>query len=343
MVRLTRQHRIQIRECQTGIALGDVDRGARAIRPGACRAENDGVVKIGERMVVIGFRQIDLPAFAIGQCVLGVALDRAVEIGQRAVILFLAVEGRAAQRKGGRVAGIELEGGVGIMQHAVGVAVLQPQRAAQIQEVGLRGEFDRAADVGHRTLAVAFLIISVRPQGISRGARLIGGDGAVVDRDGLVEIVLHRPDYGLRGIGADILRIEPLRFRVIGERAVKIAAILPRACTQHVIRRARLDLQGVVEVGERADVIALAQIELAAAAIEAGAVGAEADRLLIILQRAVDIAEVAPHGGAVDVRRWRIGIELDGGVVVGERLAVVAARIPGIAAILIGGRKIGRE
>ena len=99
----------------------------------------------------------------------------------------------------------------------------------------------------------------------------------------------------------------------------------------------------MIEIGKRAGVVALAQIELAAAAIEAGAFAAEADRLLIIVERAVDIAEIAPHRGAVDVRRRRIGIELDGDIVVGDRLTVIAARVPGIAAVLVGGRKIGRE
>jgi hypothetical protein len=58
---------------------------------------------------------------------------------------------------------------------------------------------------------------------------------------------------------------------------------------------------------------------------------------------AIDIAEVAPDGRAVYVRRGRVGIDPDGGVVIGNGLAVIAARIPGVAAVLVGGRKVRRQ
>ena len=37
------------------------------------------------------------------------------------------------------------------------------------------------------------------------------------------------------------------------------------------------------------------------------------------------------------------GVERDGLVVIGQRLAEIAARVPGIAAVLIGGREVRRE
>src|SRR5271170_6073333 len=84
----------------------------------------------------------------------------------------------------------------------------------------------------------------------------------------------------------------------------------------------------------------LAQINLPTSAVGRGAVGAQADRLLIIRQGALDIAEVTPDRGAVHVGRGRFGIDADGGVVVGDGLAVIAARIPGVATVLVGRREV---
>jgi hypothetical protein len=87
----------------------------------------------------------------------------------------------------------------------------------------------------------------------------------------------------------------------------------------------------------------LPRIELAAAAIGAGAVGAEADRLLIVLERALNIAEIAAQRGAVHVRRGRVWIEPDGRVIVRHRLSEIAARVPCVAAVLVGGHEVRRE
>ena len=343
VVRRARQHRIEIGEGEIAIALGLVDRRARAVERAVARTERDGAVKVGERAAIVGLRQMNLGALGIGQRVLGIALDRLVEIGEGAVVLLLACVGGATQRQAGGAAGAGLEDRLGIAQRAVGVAVLEMQRAAQFDEVGFRRQLDGAADVGEGAFTVAFLVVGMGAQGIGRGAVLIGGDGAIIGCDRLVEIVLHRPNRGLRRVGGDVLWIEPRRLGVVGERAVEITAVLLGAGARRVIRRAGVKLQRVVEIGKGMSVVALAQIELAAAGVEAGAGGAEFDCRLVVLERAVDIAEVAPHGGAVDVRRRRLGIELDRHVVVGDSLPVIAARIPGIAAVLVGGREIRGE
>ena len=114
-------------------------------------------------MRVVGFRQINLPAFSKSERIIGIGFDGTVEIGERLIILFFAAEGDAAQSEAGPVAGVELDDRIGILQRAVDVAVLQTQPAAQFQEVGIGGEFDGMADVGQGALAVAFLVVGVRP------------------------------------------------------------------------------------------------------------------------------------------------------------------------------------
>ncbi len=178
---------------------------------------------------------------------------------------------------------------------------------------------------------------------IRRRQVLVGEHGAVVNRERFGEIAFLAPDAGLRGQRADAVPVDPPRLLIIVQRAVEIARAFAGLRPPHVIGGARLKAHGAVEIAERAGVVALAQEDLAAAAVRRGAVGAEADRLLVILQRAVGVAEVAPHCGAIDVRRGRLWIEADGGVIVGQRLAVIAARVPGIAAVLVGRRKIRRQ
>ena len=229
------------------------------------------------------------------------------------------------------------------MQHAVEVAVIEPQRAAGFEEIRIPRKLERAADVGHGALAVALGGIGLGAQFIGGRQVLVGNDRAVVNSDRLVDIALLAPDAALRGQCGDVLRVEPRRFLVIAQRAIDITGCFACLRPQHVVVRARLQPDRMVEIGNGARVVALAQIELPAAAIGTGAIAAEADRLLIVLHRAVDKAEVAPNGGAVYVRRGRIGIEIDGGVVVGNGLAIIAARVPGIAAVLVGGRKVRRQ
>ena len=286
---------------------------------------------------------MDLPARVIGDRALVVGVDRLVEIGQRAGIVLLAREGRAAQREGIGALRIELEDGVGVMRRAGEVAVVEPQRAARLQQIGVPGKFQRAGDVVHRLLALALGGVGLGAQLVGRRPVLLQADGTVVSGDGLVDVAAFAPDAGDRGERRHVLGVATRRLLVVAERAVEIVRSLARLRAQHEGRGVRIELEGAVEVGQRLGLVARAQIELAAAAIGAGAVGAEADRLAVVLQRALCVTEIAPHRGAVDVRRGRARIELDRGVVIGERLAEIAARVPGVAAILVGGREIRRE
>ena len=124
---------------------------------------------------------------------------------------------------------------------------------------------------------------------------------------------------------------------------IEVACRFVRLRQLHEIVCARRQPHGVIEIGNGARNVVLAHVNEATAGIELGIAGAEIDRLLKILQRALQVAEVAPHAGAAHIGRCRLRIELDGRVVIGGGFGVSAARIPGVAAVAVGRRKIGRQ
>ena len=74
-------------------------RRAGAIEGGGGYAKLDGAAEIGERLLAVVLRHIDLGALGKGECIAAVALDRLIEIGNGAGIVLLAGPRDAADRE----------------------------------------------------------------------------------------------------------------------------------------------------------------------------------------------------------------------------------------------------
>src|SRR5208283_2799168 len=163
-------------------------------------------------------------------------------------------------------------------------------------------ERDGAVGVGQCLDVVAGEV--VRPgtivKGQCRGRRQLGGAGVVGDGAG---------------------KVEPLAF---GVTAVNVG-----------LRRARIEPDGLIEIGNRALVLALG-LPGAAPVIVGRRRRIEFDRLIIIGDRAIEVAFAPPSDAAIVERDGIARIDAQGLAVVGYGVVWVTFVVESVAAIVVG-------
>ena len=173
---------------------------------------------------------------------LAVGRDRLVEIGKRAAVVLAAGVGRAAQAPWPRHCPAS---SLSMASASCRAPLMSPSSRRSsprtLQQIGVPGEFERAADVGHGALAVAFGGVGFGAQFVASSAGFGRRHRAVVGGERLVDIVFLAPERWLaRSRRQTFFGSSLRRFRVIAQRAVDDRRRPSRACAaQHVIVRAR--------------------------------------------------------------------------------------------------------
>jgi hypothetical protein len=306
-------------------------------------------VVVRDRAIAIALGLVGLPAIGVGGRVAGIDLDRLVEVGDGAVVVGLALPDQAAVVPPERIAGVDADGPIVVGERAVEIALGAVGVAAVVEGAGVvGGKLERLAVVFDRLFVVALVVIEDAAVVVG-DREIVAGPAAGrnlprAGRDPLIELRLAAVAELLvlleRGRGNTGCGPRRQRFSRNAERKQPLPRLLVGISAVAVFLRDRKRCQ-VIDL--RALDIALFLIGLAAIGVGRRIAGVDPDRLIEIGDRAVVLALALPREATVVPAERVFPVDLDGSRVVVDGAVVVALGREGIAAIVEGARVVGRK